>query len=740
MTSRLQQRSHSGQICRRFFRFSLGVGALFLAAANFQDESPEGDRVAEAGAAEEPRAGFLVPIDVPIGAGEDQRVRRIVDQILAQSSGQDRPTIIFEFRVTDAGSPQGRFGSAFQLAEYLTSAAVSRAHTVAYVPQSTSGHAVLAVMACEQIIMAPDAELGSAGLAEPVIKATYRSAYQEVASYRATIPVPIALGMLDPDLAVYRLQMLDGGVRYCLAEELEALRPQAASEEEVIRAGELGRFSGRELRLKYGFVSHVVNDRKELALALRLRPGSIEENPSLEGAWKGVAVEVQGQINSHRATQALRAIREATSDSSVNFICVQIQSPGGPPKAVLRLAGELSELDSSRVRTVALIDREARSGAALVAMACDDVAFVRGAILGGAGDPSIPAEELDDLKQAIQAIARDKSRDWSLLAALVDQRLTVHRFTREGTGELRFFCDEELAEQDNALIWQRGEALDLRRGLTAEQAQDMGLARHVVESLDELRREYAIDQPLEVAQPSWIVMQLERLASSPWFARAMLFIAFFAFMSELSSPGIGAAAFISALCFLLFFWAQFLNGNAGWLEALLFIGGAAFLAIELLLLPGFGIFGIGGALMILASIILASQTFVLPQNSYQLRLLPSSLMMAVSGLGGALAAGFLMRRYLSTAPGLRRLMLAPPAQDELESLNARESLVSWSHLTGKRGITTTKLTPSGKARIGDDLVNVISHGEAIAKGTAVYVREVQGNRVVVAPVEGDSPT
>ncbi len=78
-------------------------------------------------------------------------------------------------------------------------------------------------------------------------------------------------------------------------------------------------------------------------------------------------------------------------------------------------------------------------------------------------------------------------------------------------------------------------------------------------------------------------------------------------MVELGSPGVGVGGFTSALCFLGFFWIEGLNGNVEWLEVLLFVAGIISLAIELFVLPGFGLFGIGGLVMMLVSIVLASQ-------------------------------------------------------------------------------------------------------------------------------------
>ena len=65
---------------------------------------------------------------------------------------------------------------------------------------------MLPVLACEQIIAHPDAEFGKAGLAEDVLEPTVRSGYVEIAERRRTIPTPLVLAMLDPKLAVARVQ------------------------------------------------------------------------------------------------------------------------------------------------------------------------------------------------------------------------------------------------------------------------------------------------------------------------------------------------------------------------------------------------------------------------------------------------------------------------------------------------------------------------------------------------------
>jgi membrane-bound serine protease (ClpP class) len=232
---------------------------------------------------------------------------------------------------------------------------------------------------------------------------------------------------------------------------------------------------------------------------------------------------------------------------------------------------------------------------------------------------------------------------------------------------------------------------------------------------------------------NWALAAIEWLAD-PRLSALLLFVAMFALMIEFSSPGIGLPGFIAFLCFVLYFWSNFLHGNATGLEICLFLAGIICVLIEVFVAPGTFFFGIGGALMIVTSLILASQTFVLPTNTYQMRQMPVSLAIFSVGIAGGIAAIALIRRFLPDTPYFNRMILKPPQDEELEERLSREQLVQWAHLAGKRGTTTTALFPSGKALFGDELVDVASSGEMIAKGANVVVVEVLGSRVLVREV------
>lgn len=728
---------------RNYVALLFWSAALFLVAGadseptdTVKPASPEAANDATKGRAD----GRLIRIPLPITGNVDVRVKRAVQDVLGElTDGATRPVLVFEFWTPPSTEGTGsEFERCLSLARFLASDRLSHVRTVAYVPQSIKGHAVLVAIACEEIITSSRAELGEAGIDEKWIDPTVRRGYSEIADRRRTIPAAVALGMLDADLTVYKVETASG-VRYVLEDERESLRQQATVKDvtTLIPAGEMGRFTGDELRLEYGFVSYLVEDRRELAAVLNLAASQLEVDPSLGDQWHPIRIDLSGPVTGQAVGHFERAVQDRMRSESVNFVCLWIDSPGGSPVESIRMANFLADMDSSRVRTVAYVAGEARADAALIALACDHLVMHEKAVLGGPGAHELSPDEIDAVTEAIRHLAGTKSRRWSLICAMIDPQLVVHRYTLRGTQVVEYFSEEEWKEQPDPKAWIQGPEVTIPgKPFLAEgsRAETLGLARYTVANYDEFKALYHLENDPELVEPNWAHEVIDALAA-PHVAATLLFFAGFALIAELMSPGIGAGAFISTLCFALFFWSKYLHGTAGWLEIVLFATGVLCLVIEVLVLPGFGVFGLGGGALIVASLILASQTFVFPRNEYQLHQLPRSLFMVAASGGGVIAGMVLLRRYLHRAPVLRRVMLTPPAGEELTELSRRESLVDWRHLIGQQGTTTTPLTPSGKARFGDELVDVITEGVAVSRGAPIVVVDVIGNRVIVETVD-----
>jgi membrane-bound ClpP family serine protease len=688
--------------------------------------------------------GRLIRVRLPLTGNADSHVitsiQRAVDQLKRAPRPDDgRPVLILELAAKggEAGYGEGTdYTRALALADYLVGPELLGVKTVAYVPRTIKGHGVLIALACETIAMSPDAEIGEAGIDEDParpIKPNIVRMYRQMAEHRQPVPTAVAVGMIDPRVEVLKVET-DEATEFILGEDLDALKQKhtLVSPPETIKpAGSMGSFSGRDLSNDTTVL--LAADHKALARGLTVRPEAVVEDPSLAGDRQAIMLEIDGPVTPRVARQLDTIITTETRDRGANWVGVRIDSEGGALVDCLRVADRLAGLEED-VQTVAYVPVNASGGAALVALACDHVVMQPEAQLGGKGPFEVDRKTLDAAIESIRAsLAKSSGRDWSLLAAMIDPEIEVFTYQNSQTGDVRYCSPEEAAEQPNRDDWRKGPRIkpagELLQ-LDSKRAQELGIATHVVDRFDELKQLYGFEREPRVARPNWALELVEALAS-PGLAFVLLVIGFVGIYIELHTPGVGVGAFVAALAFMLFFWSNFLHGTAGWLEVLLFLGGTIFLLIELLVLPGFGIFGLGGGLMILASLVLASQTFVLPQSDSELKELRRSLTIVAAAALCLVVAAITLRRYLPHAPVFRTLLLNPPAEEDLIDLDHREALADFSYLIGQQGIATTNLMPAGKADFDGRLIDVIAEGLPIDRGQAVVVTKTRGNRVMV---------
>ena len=630
-------------------------GAKEAPEAEAAPESKEAPRepAADAPAPQNHPVGRLIRVPLPITGSVDSQVKRSVERALVELPKKDgRPILVFEFAPAPGTFGEGSdFGRALNLADFLSSRAVSSAKTVAFIPRTIKGHAVLVAMACEEIVMAPDAEIGDAGIdlePEEAIGPTVRSGYYQIAERRKTIPAPVAVGMLDRDVEVLEVET-EVSTEFVLRSELADLKSKHAVQVEkvIIPAGQMGVFTGRTAR-ELGFVKYLAADRTALSKALALPSVALEDDPTLDGAWRAVRVPVKGAMNANTAQRVKKMIQTQVEEGSANFVCLWIDSPGGSLIDSMNLANYLAGLDSSRVRTVAYIPNEAYGDAALVAAACDQVVMQHDATFGGSGAEDLSPQELADVQSTVrESLAPKKARSWSLIVALVDPNLKVYRYTHRTTGLVEYFSPQEAQDQADADQWVQGDAIRAvgePLKLTATRAEELGLVRHTVDDFGQFRRLYNLEEDVSLAEPGWADALIDALAM-PGVALLLLFIGIAALYAELHSPGIGVGAFVAGISFLLFFWSKYLDGTAGWLEVLLFMAGLVCILLEIFVLPGTAIFGLGGGLLIISSLILASQTFVLPHNEYQFQQLRDTLL----GLSGVAVGVVLVVRAIMQA-------------------------------------------------------------------------------------------
>ena len=151
-----------------------------------------------------------------------------------------------------------------------------------------------------------------------------------------------------------------------------------------------------------------------------------------------------------------------------------------------------------------------------------------------------------------------------------------------------------------------------------------------------------------------------------------------------------------------------------------------------------------GPSAVIASLILASQTFVIPSTNAEFDQFSWTIGTLSSSIVAVATVGAVISHFMPRIPGLRGFVLAAPGtvNDGGPQLNPDVTgepsqtlqIGEDAGLLSQVGTTFSTLRPSGKAQINGQLINVVSDGAFIDTGTPIEVVEVAGNRVVVRAV------
>ncbi len=461
---------------------------------------------------------------------------------------------------------------------------------------------------------------------------------------------------------------------------------------------------------------------------------------------KVALIQFEGMIHPLSEHYFYRQLDKAKS-LGVDVVVVEIDSPGGFVDSSVNLAARLR--DVSWAKTVAYIPREALSGAAIMALGCDEIIMHPQARIGDAG-PIFQGEDAlfrhapekirSDLVRQVRDLATHHSRPPALAEAMVDMDIVVYQVKNRDTGEITYKSDPEIESLADPDVWEKGPPVqESRKGLFLELngqcAAELNFAEGNAGSRRELAARFGV-QPGELLtlETTWIDTTVMLLNSWP-VTVLLLIVGLIALYIELSAPGTGVGGLIAGLCFALFFWSRFLGGTSGWLEVVLFLGGVVFLLVELFVIPGFGFAGFTGGLLIIASLLMASQQFT-PNDGLSLGKLSQSLMVLTGSGCAAIVAMFALSKYFGSIPVLSRLALQPPAAESLAVTSTAEtgSAEFGGVRIGDVGVADSPLRPAGRAMFADHYLDVVTDGSFVDEGQRIRVIKISGNRVMVRQV------
>ena len=679
----------------------------------------------------------LIPLEFPMTAASEVRVIESLERLANRTIAEDRPLVVLEF-IGKEGTTDGRdqtigrgteFVRSLALARWLSGSQGSRIRSVAYIPSTICGHAVLVALGCEEIAMAPLAEIGRAGIDEPILDGTIRQSYQDIAARRGTFPPAAILSLIDPSEALWELTLADKKTDFTTTSELTKKIESgvAKSWDQKTITNQLARFTGQELRT-WRWVARNVNDREQLARVFKLSK-AISEKPSFPSTRVMTRVHLKGIVSKRQITRTIRAIEEGLAKTGTNLVLVEIDSPGGNLNESMRLARYLAEIPNDQAEVVSYITREARGDAALIPLASDLILMQPDAKIGGAGEATISTAGCNAQKAELQEFAKLVGRSDGELLGCICPEIEIFEY-RSFDGQSQLNSPEWLVDDPVAPMWNRGAKVDFAGGLSFAQAVELGLAADNPISLEAVGNKFGIDKIPPETRTNATEQFVEWLGGQGWLSMLLFMVGIISLSAELSTPGIGIAGLLSAICFLLFFWIHLFQGTVEWLEILLILAGVVCLGAELFILPGFGIFGVTGLILLAVGLLLAGQTFVIPTNDYQWTRTAQGIGQMGLIVTGMFGLAIVFRKQLAKLPVVRWLALQPPKTDR-DLVDMEHAVEELRTFVGWNGTTVSRCNPSGKASIGDRIFSVASQGDWIDEDTDVEVINVQGNTLIV---------
>src|SRR5690606_10161046 len=295
-----------------------------------------------------------------------------------------------------------------------------------------------------------------------------------------------------------------------------------------------------------------------------------------------------------------------------------------------------STILDSPIKTIVFINHNAASAGALISLASEKIYMAKGASIGAAsvvdGQGEVMQEKYQSNMRAImRSTAEATGRDPKVAEAFADQDVDL----------------PELKEDGKLL------------SLTSREATNIGLSDGEVNSLDDiLMLENLAGSTIVVHQTTW-VDQVIGFLTSPAVQGFLIVLIMGGIYFEMTSPGIGLPFIVAFVSGILYFAPLYIEGFAANWEILLFIIGVILLLLEIFVIPGFGVAGIAGIVLLVCSFAFS----MVPNESFDFSMMPPnflfrSFLLVILSIVGAIILSVLFGKSILNSKAFKRLVLA----------------------------------------------------------------------------------
>ncbi len=453
---------------------------------------------------------------------------------------------------------------------------------------------------------------------------------------------------------------------------------------------------------------------------------------------KVYVIPVSGTVEPGMAAYVKRALKEL-EDQTDGIIIFKLDTFGGRVDAALDIVDTISNLP--KMKTIAYVEKRAISAGALIALSSSQLFMKENTIIGDCA-PIIQTKEGQEmagekiqtvLRARFRALAKKNNYPVVLAESMVTVDMQVYRVeTKNGVQFMDQTAFDDMTEQEKKQIVRKKTIVAKGELLTMDdvEAVELGFSQKSVNGLEELYTHLGVQNAqvvtIEVSWSESFVRFLQPLLP------ILMLLGIGALYTEIKAPGFGFPGIAGIICLGLVFFNQYLVGLADHTELLLLLIGTLLLGVEVFVLPGFGVAGITGMIVIAAGLVLSFQGFVVPDPSFPWE--GRLLMMNLAQVMGAFVLSFLISLFMIrfVLPQISKVVKGP----YLDATLAQSHLDVTSDLTlspGDTGVVITTLRPSGKVMINNQKIDAITHGEFIDPDQKIVVVSVESSRVMVRP-------
>ncbi len=373
----------------------------------------------------------------------------------------------------------------------------------------------------------------------------------------------------------------------------------------------------------------------------------------------------------------------------------------------------------SPIPVYVFIDNNAASAGALISIACDKIYMRKGANIGAAtvvdqSGSAMPDKYQSYMRSMMRSTAEAHGQD-----TIISQR---------GDTTFKWVRDPLIAEamvDDRVIV---PNLIDSGKVLTftAGEAQHWGFCDGIAETPDEVITQHLgfTDYDTKTYKPNWLD-KLKGFLTNPIFQSILISIIIGGIYFELQTPGMGFPSIAALIAAILYLTPLYIDGLAANWEILIFLIGLILIALEVFVIPGFGVAGILGIILVAGGLVMS----LLDNTNFDFqgvstKQMNESVLTVVAGL----VLGFVLMIWISNRIGRKGMFRHVALQTDLEDAAAAPDL---RDLIGQQGVTTTILRPSGKVEIDGEVYDGISEIGFIEKGKRVVVVRYENAQVYV---------